>query len=194
MGLIQRGLDEGGLCTISITQVVEITAIVKPSRAIFVAHPFGLTFGAVGDAETQHALFDALLSAAVDMEAPGIRDTGFIWRQDDLRADNSASSVIDSSRRRPLAYRQAPAEFGRALVICLYQAASNSRARRRPVSVSYRPCTASTVVPCSLSVATYTVSPMLTGLNRIAPPRLSCDRTAPVAGSMTFRSPASVPT
>ena len=60
MGLIQRVLDDVGLCTISITQVVEITAIVKPSRAIFVAHPFGLTFGAVGDACTQRAVLDAL--------------------------------------------------------------------------------------------------------------------------------------
>jgi D-proline reductase (dithiol) PrdB len=86
VGLIQRVLDQAGLCTISITQVVEITAIVKPSRAIFVAHPFGLTFGAVGDADTQCAVFDALLSAAVDMDAPGIRDTSFTWSHDDLRA------------------------------------------------------------------------------------------------------------
>ena len=86
MGLIQRVLDDAGLCTISITQVVEITAIVKPSRALFVAHPFGLTFGAVGDAATQRAVVEALLAAAVDMDAPGIRDAGFRWTQDDLRA------------------------------------------------------------------------------------------------------------
>lgn len=86
MGLIQRVLDDAGLCTISITQVAEITAIIKPSRAIFVAHPFGLTFGAVGDGDTQRAVVDALLSAAVEMDAPGIRDTGFMWTLDDLRA------------------------------------------------------------------------------------------------------------
>jgi D-proline reductase (dithiol) PrdB len=85
VGLIQRVLDEAGLCTISITQVIEITAIIKPSRAIFVAHPFGLTFGAVGDAATQRAVLDALLSAAVDMDAPGIRHAGLSWTEDDLR-------------------------------------------------------------------------------------------------------------
>jgi hypothetical protein len=85
VGLIQRVLDEAGLCTISITQVVEITAIIKPSRAILVAHPFGLTFGAVGDATTQRAVIAALLSAAVEMDVPGIRDTGFTWTEDDLR-------------------------------------------------------------------------------------------------------------
>jgi predicted alpha/beta hydrolase family esterase len=86
VGLIQRVLDEAGLCTISITQVVEITAIIKPSRAIFVAHPFGLTFGAVGDASTQRAVLGALLSAAANMAARGIRDAGFTWTLDDLRA------------------------------------------------------------------------------------------------------------
>lgn len=70
----------------SITQVVEITALMKPSRAIFVAHPFGLTFGPVGAAATQRAVVDAWLSAAVKMDAPGIRDAGFTWTEDDLRA------------------------------------------------------------------------------------------------------------
>ena len=86
MGLIQRILDEAGLCTISLTQVVEIAAIVKPSRSIFVAHPFGLTFGPVGATATQRAVVDALLFAAADMDAPGIRDAGFTWTEDDLRA------------------------------------------------------------------------------------------------------------
>ena len=85
MGLVQRVVDEAGLCTISITQVAEITAIVKPSRALFVGHPFGLTFGAVGDSSTQRAVVDALLSAAVNMDAPGILDSGFAWTHDDLR-------------------------------------------------------------------------------------------------------------
>ena len=85
MGLIQRAFDEAGLCTLSITQVVEITAIIKPSRALFVAHPFGLTFGAVGDAATQRAVVTAMLDAAETMDARGIRDSGIAWTRDDLR-------------------------------------------------------------------------------------------------------------
>jgi hypothetical protein len=69
----------------SITQVVEITAIVKPSRSLFVAHPFGLTFGAVGDAAIQRAVVEAMLDAAVAMDRPGIWDSGFVWTADDLR-------------------------------------------------------------------------------------------------------------
>jgi hypothetical protein len=86
VGLLQRACDEVGLCTLSLTQVAEIAAIVKPSRALFVAHPFGLTFGAVGDAATQRAVVAALLDAVVTMDRPGIRDSGFAWTDDDLRA------------------------------------------------------------------------------------------------------------
>ena len=87
MGLLQRVLDEAGLCTLSLTQVVETTAIVKPPRAFFVAHPFGLTFGVVGDAATQRAVVDAMLDAAATMVAVGIRDSGFAWTRDGLRRD-----------------------------------------------------------------------------------------------------------
>jgi hypothetical protein len=46
VGLLQRGVDEAGIPTVSITQVPEITRLSKPSLACFVAHPFGLTLGA----------------------------------------------------------------------------------------------------------------------------------------------------
>ncbi len=85
MGLIQRVFDEAGLVTISITQVAEIAAIVKPSRSLFVANPFGLTFGDVGDAAGQLAVVHALLDAAQSMEAPGILDSGIKWTKNDLR-------------------------------------------------------------------------------------------------------------
>ena len=85
MGLIQRALDEVGLCTLSITQNIEITALIKPSRALYVAHPFGLTFGPVGDRETQRAVLVAMLDAVATMEHRGIRDSEFEWREDDLR-------------------------------------------------------------------------------------------------------------
>ncbi len=85
MGLIQRALDEAGLCTLSITQNLEITAIIMPSRALYVGHPFGLTFGATADSETQRAVLAAMLDAAETMTHRGIRDSGFEWEVDDLR-------------------------------------------------------------------------------------------------------------
>jgi hypothetical protein len=83
--LLQRILDDQGFSTISLTQVAEITAIIKPSRSLFIAHPFGLTFGDVGDTATQNRVVDALLDAATSMSERGIRDGGFTWTKDDLR-------------------------------------------------------------------------------------------------------------
>jgi hypothetical protein len=85
VGLVQRAFDEAGLCTLSITQNLEITAIIMPSRALYVGHPFGLTFGAPGDRETQRAVLGDMLDAAVTMDRRGVRDSGFEWEQDDLR-------------------------------------------------------------------------------------------------------------
>lgn len=62
-----------------------MTAVIKPSRTLFVPHPFGLTFGDVNDKVTQRAVVTAMLDAAAAMDAPGIRDTGFRWTADDLR-------------------------------------------------------------------------------------------------------------
>jgi hypothetical protein len=70
---------------LSITQNVEITAIIMPSRALYVAHPFGLTFGAIGDHATQRAVLSAMLEAAATMNHRGICDSGFEWTQDGLR-------------------------------------------------------------------------------------------------------------
>ena len=62
VGLLQRGLDEAGFATVSITQVPAITRLVRPSLACFVANPFGLTMGAVGDSRTHERLLRAVLS------------------------------------------------------------------------------------------------------------------------------------
>jgi hypothetical protein len=86
VGLLQRVFDEHGLATVSLTQVPEITELVKPSLACLVKHPFGLTLGAVGDEETHRAVLLACLrEAARPHEAGTIVDLGFRWDHDDLR-------------------------------------------------------------------------------------------------------------
>jgi len=86
VGLIQRVLDDAGLSTLSLTLVKEITEQVKPSRALFVEHPFGHTFGDVGEQALQrHILLDCL-TAAVEIRQPGtILTLPYRWTKDDLR-------------------------------------------------------------------------------------------------------------
>ena len=86
MGLLQRVFDQHGLATVSITQVREITELVKPSLACLVEHPFGLTLGATGDHTTHRSVLHACLTeAAAPHPAGAIIDLGFRWELDDLR-------------------------------------------------------------------------------------------------------------
>ncbi len=86
MGLLQRILDAHGLATVSITQVREISELVKPSLACLVEHPFGLTLGAERDDATHRAVLRACLAEATQPHAAGtIVDLGFEWQVDDLR-------------------------------------------------------------------------------------------------------------
>ena len=73
------------MATVSITQVPGITRIVQPSLAAFVAHPFGLTLGAVGDDDTHDAVLRAVLAEAARPHPAGtIAPLPFRW-PDDLR-------------------------------------------------------------------------------------------------------------
>lgn len=86
MGLIQRVLDDAGFSTMSLTLVKEITEQVKPSRAVFVEHPFGHTFGDVGEQALQRRILLDCFAAAVEIRQPGtIRTLPYRWTKDDLR-------------------------------------------------------------------------------------------------------------
>lgn len=86
VGLIQRVLDEAGLSTISITLVREITEMVKPSRALYIRHPFGHTFGDLFDQKMQRRILLDCLKAAEETQPPGmICELPYVWTKDDLR-------------------------------------------------------------------------------------------------------------
>lgn len=73
--------------TVSITQVPEITAFSRPSLSCFVATPFGLSLGDVGDAATHQAIVRATLEEAYrEHPAGSIVPLPFRWERDDLRA------------------------------------------------------------------------------------------------------------
>jgi D-proline reductase (dithiol) PrdB len=61
--------------------------LIKPSRALYVQHPFGLTLGDIGDTTTHEAIMrDCLRYAAETMPAGTIIDLPYAWKKDDLRA------------------------------------------------------------------------------------------------------------
>jgi len=75
-----------GLTTISLSLVKEMTLLVKPSKALYIRHPFGLTLGDVGDTATHAAIIrDCLRYAAENLPAGAVMDLPYIWEKDDLR-------------------------------------------------------------------------------------------------------------
>ena len=94
VGLLQRVFDEHGIATVSITQVREVTELVKPSLACLVEQPFGLTLGAVGDSAAHRRIVLATLREADRPHPAGtIVDLGERWTLDDERERQLA--VID---------------------------------------------------------------------------------------------------
>lgn len=86
MGLIQRVLDEAGVPTISLTLVRSITEKVKPSRALYIRHPFGYPFGDLEDRELQRKILLDCLKAAEDVtEAGTILELPYQWTKNNLR-------------------------------------------------------------------------------------------------------------
>lgn len=81
--------------TVSITQVPEITAFSRPSLACFVAMPFGLTLGDVGDGAMHEAIVRATLEEAYgDHPAGSVVSLPFRWERDDLRARQLSKQAL----------------------------------------------------------------------------------------------------
>lgn len=75
-----------GIPTVSLTLVKEITQLVKPSKALYVQHFFGINLGDVGDAATHAEILRDCLRNAAEVQPPGmIIDLPYIWTKDDLR-------------------------------------------------------------------------------------------------------------
>jgi D-proline reductase (dithiol) PrdB len=60
--------------------------MVKPSRAVYVQHPFGYTFGDIHDRARQRRVLLDCMRAAEDITVPGsIVELPYKWDKDDLR-------------------------------------------------------------------------------------------------------------
>lgn len=71
MGLVCRLLEERGIATVCITTGRDLTALVKPPRALFVNHPMGNNFGRPGDAAMQTDILRTALGLIHSVEEGG---------------------------------------------------------------------------------------------------------------------------
>ena len=89
-------LDEHGLATVSISQVREVTAQLRPSLACLVETPFGLTLGAVDDDVAHARIVSATLAEAARSHPAGtIVDLHERWTASDERDRQLAVTALD---------------------------------------------------------------------------------------------------
>lgn len=74
VGLIQAELERRGIRTASITLLPEVTAIVRPPRALSVPYPLGYPLGAPRDPELQRRVLRELLALTGRDDVPLVLD------------------------------------------------------------------------------------------------------------------------
>ena len=72
MGLVCRLLEERGIATTYIATGRDLTALVKPPRALFVNHPMGNNFGRPGDVAAQTDILRTALGLIHGAEQGGV--------------------------------------------------------------------------------------------------------------------------
>ncbi len=83
MGLIARVIESAGIPTVAISLQRQITAQVKPPRAVFLRWPFGHPLGEPGRAaQHRRVLLDALDLLAGAREPGVIVDLPYRWRRE----------------------------------------------------------------------------------------------------------------
>jgi len=62
VGLVQAALERAGITTVSLSLLREVTAHIKPPRALFVPFPMGFPLGEPNNPELQHHVIAAALA------------------------------------------------------------------------------------------------------------------------------------
>lgn len=74
IGLIAAEIERYGIPTTSITLLKEVTAIIKPPRALFVPFKLGFPLGEPNNPELQNSVINAALALLQENNVPVLRD------------------------------------------------------------------------------------------------------------------------
>jgi hypothetical protein len=84
VGLIQRAAEEAGICTISMGNMADRMANIKPPRALLVKFPRGSMLGEPGNATRQRRIIMDALDGLCTMTVPGtIQELPYRWKKPD---------------------------------------------------------------------------------------------------------------
>jgi len=68
---VQRQIEAGGISTITLSGIPDLTASVSVPRLAAIEYPMGYLLGLPGDKEGQRAVLQAVMNALVEITSPG---------------------------------------------------------------------------------------------------------------------------
>jgi hypothetical protein len=82
VGLIQRAIEAAGIPTVSISILRDVSAKVKPQRALFLRWPFGHPLGEPGNLAQQFTILYGAFQFLYAAKAGELRDPPYRWRRE----------------------------------------------------------------------------------------------------------------
>lgn len=82
MGLIQRAIEAAGIPTVSLSILRDVTAKVRPPRALFLRWPFGHPLGEPGNLAQQFTVLYEAFQFLYTAKTGELRDLPYRWRRE----------------------------------------------------------------------------------------------------------------
>lgn len=97
MGLAQRILEAGGIPTVTLSMILDLTRAAGVPRLVGVSHPMGQPFGRPHDADRQRAVLRAMLDLLASASGPGSQvELPFEWPETPAQARNASRDLPPS--------------------------------------------------------------------------------------------------
>lgn len=107
MGLVQRAIEAGGISTVSLSLIPDLTRAVGVPRLAGISYPFGRPMGRAHDADGQRAVLRAMLELIASAPGPGTyAELPFTWPDSPAHARNESRDVppapiVELLRKKP---------------------------------------------------------------------------------------------
>ena len=94
MGLVQRVLEAGGIPTVALSMIPDLTRAVGVPRLAGIGYPIGRPLGRPHDADGQRAVLRSMLQLLVDAPRPDTYvELPFVWPESPAQARNASKDV-----------------------------------------------------------------------------------------------------
>jgi hypothetical protein len=107
VGLVQRVLEAGGIPTVALSMIPDLTRAVGVPRLAGIGYPIGRPLGRPHDADGQRAVLRSMLQLLVDARGPDTYvELPFVWPESPAQARNASNDeppapIVQLVMRKP---------------------------------------------------------------------------------------------